>query len=92
MACDFCLKMSGMVCCSSALISKKTLNWQTATLAEEDSSLFAQALMSVRNRKGSIQNVLNVPITVICNELSTNHSSEWNDHVGLPQGLTAAVT
>ena len=80
-----------MVCCSSALISKKTRNWQTATLAE-DSSLFAQALMIVRKRKGSIQNVLVVRITVVCEGLPTDHSSEWNAHVGLPQGLTAANT
>ena len=47
-----------MVRCSSALISKETVNWQTATLAEEDSSLFSKVIVIAPEHKGSIQSVL----------------------------------
>ncbi len=97
-ACEFCLKMNGMVCYSSALISQKTLNWQTATPAEEDSTLFAKALVIACKHKGSIQSVLVIQITVICNEQSTDHSSATSAQtqalccsLGLPQRLTAAI-
>ncbi len=95
----FCLKMNGMVRCSSALISKKTLNWQTATLAEKDSTLFAQAFMLACQRTGSIQSVLAIQTTVMCNEMLTDRSSETNAQtqalcciLRLPQRLAAAIT
>ena len=47
-----------MVRCSYALTSKETVNWQTATLAEEDSSLFSKVIVIAPEHKGSIQSVL----------------------------------
>ena len=64
-----------MVRCSSALISKETVNWQTATLAEEDSSLFSKVIVIAPEHKGSIQSVLVLRMTVICNETTTSETN-----------------